>query len=144
MFRWARASVLTLCVASACSSAPSPQAPAQPRLTAPITSIITPVQNPVRALCIDDSFSPTEWFNAPVLRFSKNRMGFGQHEISEQELMAWAKEYYKTKAYRGLFIEFQPESSPKVNHVLTMLLQAYPDMHLRQVEYGFTCPKTPR
>ena len=68
-------------------------------------------------------------------------MSFGRTSVSQEELMNWAEEYYADKAERGLFVQFREEDERGVERALTPLVQRYPDIRFRQVEYGFNCPR---
>lgn len=99
------------------------------------------VKNPVRELCTDDTLSPTEWINVPLARFAHSSLELNGRTISEQRLVDWAERYYKTKTERGLWLEISPEANADAEHALLPLLRLYPDLQLRQVDFGFTCPK---
>jgi hypothetical protein len=121
-------------VVSGCSTK-SPERAKQPSVT------YVQVKNPVRELCTDDTLSPTEWINVPLARFARSSLELNGRNISEQGLADWAERYYKTKAERGLWLEISPEANADAEHALLPLLRLYPDLQLRQVDFGFTCPK---
>ena len=124
-----------LCVLAGCSSKSRLADERQP------TVRYVQVKNPDRELCTDDTLSPMEWINVPLARFANSSLELKGRTVSEQELLDWATTYYRTKVERGLWIEVSTESKGNAEHALLPLLRLYPDLQLRQVQFGFTCPK---
>jgi hypothetical protein len=77
----------------------------------------------------------------PLARFSGADVQLNGREVSEQEFAVWADDYFKRKAERVLYVQVSPDGKLNAEHVLTRIVRSYPDLHLRQVEFGFTCPK---
>lgn len=92
-------------------------------------------------MCRDDTLSPTEWFNVPFAVFSAGTVHLNARAASEQELNAWANQYYKAKAERALWVQISPDSTALAKRALTPIIRAYPDLQLRRVQFGFACPK---
>jgi hypothetical protein len=124
-----------MCVVDGCSSNSPAVGARQPTVTC------VQVKNPERELCTDDSLSPTEWINVPLARFAHSSLELNGRNVSEQGLLDWAEQYYTAKAERGLWVEISSESRANAEPALLPLLRLYPDLQLRQVDFGFTCPK---
>jgi hypothetical protein len=101
------------------------------------------VKNPEGEVCRDDTLSPTEWVNVPLARFT-DTIELNGRLMSEQDLQHWANTYYRNKAERALWVEVDTAGQAKADHALLPLLRTYPNLHLRQVEFGFSCPKLPK
>jgi hypothetical protein len=99
------------------------------------------VQNPAEEMCRDDTSSPTEWFNVPVAVFTAATVKLNGRAVSEQALNVWANNYYKRKAERALWVQIPPDGNITAERALVQIVRVYPDLQLRQVEFGFTCPK---
>jgi TonB family protein len=128
-------------LSSGCSSKPSIPAPVQPTPAAPVSASFAVVGNPVRELCTDDTYSQTEWFNGPVARFSSSVIDLNGRTVTVQELQDWAANYYKRKAERVLWVQVAPDAMTNAERTMMTLLRVFPDLRVRQVEFGFTCPK---
>jgi hypothetical protein len=62
-----------------------------------------------------------------------------------EALREWAKEYYEHKFERVLYVQISPDSrSDAERAMLSLTTRMFPDLHVRQVEFGFTCPKIQR
>ncbi|MGA7460704.1 MAG: hypothetical protein WBW69_10785 [Candidatus Korobacteraceae bacterium] len=129
------ATLAALCVLAGCSSKSRLADEREPTVS------YVQVKNPERELCTDDTLSPVEWINVPFARFANSSLELNGRTVSEQELRDWAAKYYRTKVERGLWVEVSPESEGNAEHALLPLLRLYPDLQLRRVQFGFTCPK---
>lgn len=133
--------VLAACFAAACSSKPPVQTRQQPTTPAAVTAFFVQVQDPTRELCTDDTLSSTEWVNVPLVRFSGSAISLNGRSTSEQQLSSWAETYYQPKVERALWVEVSPDGMENADRALLPLLRRFPDLHLRQVAFGFACPK---
>jgi len=131
---------LLLCVLSGCSSKPIAES-RHPNPTAPASMQFVPVQNPVRELCTDDTLSHTEWFNHPVVVFSGNVIQVGGQAATLESLRESASKYYEHKAERVMWVQIGPNGKANAERATKLLSRQFPDLQVRQVEYGFTCPK---
>ena len=61
-----------------------------------------------------------------------------------EALRAWAKEYYEHKFERVLYVQILPDSRSDAERATLSLTRMFPDLRVRQVEFGFTCPKIQR
>jgi hypothetical protein len=135
MKKSAIACVLALGAASGCTSRTPHAEQQQPTLN------YTQVQNPAREMCRDDTLSPTELFNVPLAVFDAGTVQLNGRAASERELSEWADEYYKARAERALWVQISPESAALAERALIPIVRVYPDLQLRRVQFGFTCPK---
>ena len=135
---------LASCFWAGCS--PKSSAPTEKtNATAPLQVSFIPVENPVsKGLCNDDTLSPTEYFNAPVVRFSGTAIDLFGRPVKPKDLQDWAMKYYEHKVARGLWVQIAPGSVGNAEQALAPVVRMFPDLHLFQIEYGFSCPKTPR
>ncbi len=127
---------LALAFAIGCYS--KPQKPQVALLT------FRPVQNPAQEMCRDDTESPTDWFNVPVAEFTGSTVQLNGHLSSERELAAWAHDYYKAKAEKALWVEISPDGMGTAERALKPIIQTYPDLQLRRVDFDFRCPNVPK
>jgi hypothetical protein len=102
------------------------------------------VQNPAQEMCRDDTLSPTEWFNVPVAVFTASTVQLNGKVSSERQLASWARHYYKTKAEKALWVKISADGTLKAERALTPLIQTYPDLRLRLVDFNFHCPNVPK
>lgn len=131
---------LALCFSGGCSStAPVPTATSSP--AAPLHASFIPVENPVRELCTDDTLSQTEWFNHPVVRFSGTAIDLNARAVTTKELHDWASKYFERKAERALWVQIAEGHVGDAEQALEPLVRMYPDLHVRQIEFDFSCPK---
>ena len=133
-------STLLLCLLSACSSKPNVEL-SQSSPTASASTSFIRAQNPVRELCMDDTLSRTEWFNQPVVAFIGNEIQVGGKAATIDSLKESASKYYEHKAERVMFIQVGPDGTVNAERATKLLVERFPDLQVRQVEYGFTCPK---
>jgi hypothetical protein len=131
---------LAVCVWSGCQSKSGLQSAKADPVTPQRVSFI-PVNNPVDQLCYDDTRSRTEWFNAPVAKFSGTAIDLLGRPATTSDLQNWAMKYYEQKAERGLWVEIAPGSVGNAEQALLPLVRMFPDLQVRQVEFGFSCPK---
>lgn len=102
-----------------------------------------PLQNP-EMLCIDDTHSPTESFQFPVVRFSATTIDLGGRKATAKDLLDWAMRYYDDKAVRVLFVQIAPGSDGNAEQAIKPLVLVFPNLYVRQVDFGFSCPKIHR
>jgi hypothetical protein len=132
--------VLAVCFWAGCSSKSAvPISKTSPVARQRISFI--PVKDPVRELCTDDTLSRTEWINVPVVRFSGTAINLLGHTATPKDLQDWAMKYYEDKAERGLWVQIAPGSDGNAEQALVPLVRMLPDLQVRQVEFGFSCPK---
>ena len=134
---------LAVCFWGGCQS----KSALQSAKTSPITPLhvsFIPVEDPVSQLCYDDTLSRTEWFNAPVVRFSGPTIDLFGRKATTKELQDWAKEYYEHKVERALWVQIAPGNVGNAEQALLPLVRMFPDLQVRQVEFGFSCPKIHR
>lgn len=144
---WKRITPVPLCgMALSILVGCSPKSP-----TTPNTGSLTPlhvkfisVDNPVAEMCTDDTLTRTEWFNVPVARFSGTAITIFGRGTTAQELQDWAKKYYERKIERALWVQIAPGSSRNAEQALLPIVGMFPDLHVFQVDYGFSCPKLHR
>ena len=132
---------VALCLSAGCSSQPSPHGAHLLTPAAPLSALFVPVPNPVHELCTDDTDSRTEWFNQPVVKFSGRAMELNGRAATMEALREWAREYYEHKIERLLYVQISPEARSDAERAMLSLTRMFPDLHVRQVEFGFTCPK---
>jgi hypothetical protein len=131
---------LAVCLWGGCSSKSSLPAPkASP--TAPLHVSLIPVENPVDQLCYDDTLSRTEWFNVPIAKFSGTAIDLLGRPATTKDLQHWATGYYEHKVERALWVQIAPGSVGNAEQALVPLVRMFPDLQVRQVEFGFSCPK---
>jgi hypothetical protein len=109
----------------------------------PLQLPFIPVVNP-EILCIDDTHSPTEWFQFPVVRFSGTIIDLGRRKVTAKDLLDWAMWYYSDKAIRVLFIQIAPGNDGNAEQAIKPLVLVIPDLYVRQVDFEFSCPKIHR
>jgi len=56
-------------------------------------------------------------------------------------LQDWASEYLERKAERALWVQIAEGSVEDAEKALEPLVRMFPDLHVRQVEFGFSGPK---
>lgn len=111
---------------------------------ASLEASLIPVNNPVREVCTDDTLSPTDYFNVPIARFAGASIELNGREVTPDGLYEWAQKHYKHKAERALHVQIAPDGMANANNALAPLSRLHPDLRLRRVEFGFTCPKLDR
>jgi hypothetical protein len=134
---------LAVCFQGGCQSKP----PLQTATTSPIAPLhvsFIPVEDPICQLCTDDTLSRTEWFNVPVVRFSGGAIDLFGRTTTARDLQDWAKEYYEHKVERGLWVQIAPADVENAERALLPLVRMFPDLQVRRVDFGFSCPKTHR
>ena len=133
-----------LYLSAGCSSMPSPHVAPPSNPAAQLSVLFVPVLNPVRELCTDDTLSRTEWFNQPVVKFSGRAIELNNTAATMETLRDWARKYYEHKVERVLYVQISPDSRSDAARVLLLLTQLLPDLHVRLVEFGFSCPNIQR
>jgi len=88
--------------------------------------------------------SRTEWFNVPVVRFSGTAIDLFGQATTTQDLQDWAKKYYEHKVERALWVQVAPGNVENAERALLPLVRMFPDLQVRQVDFGFSCPKIHR
>lgn len=134
---------LTVCFWGGCQSKPELQSAKMSPIAPPHVSFI-PVEDPISQLCTDDTMSRTEWFNVPVVRFSGAAIDLFGRTTTPHDLQEWAKKYYEHKVERGLWVQIAPGDVENAERELLPLVRMFPDLQLRQVDFGFSCPKIHR
>ena len=99
------------------------------------------VNDPVDQLCYDDTRSRTEWFNVPVAKFSGAAIDLLGRPATTKVLQDWATKHYEHKVGRELWVQIAPGSVGNAEKALLPLVRMFPDLQVRQVEFGFSCPK---
>ena len=130
---------LAVCFWGGCQSKPALQSAKTSPIAPPHVSFI-PVEDPVSQLCTDDTRSRTEWFNVPVVRFSGAAIDLFGRTATTKNLQDWGMKYYQSKAERALWVEIAPGSVGNAEQALAPLVRMFPDLHVFQVEFGFSCP----
>jgi len=131
---------LTVCLWGGCSSKSSLPAPKASPIV-PLHISFIPVENPVDQLCYDDALSRTEWFNVPAAKFSGTAIDLLGRPATTKDLQDWAMRYYEHKVERALWVQIAPGSVGNAEQALGPLVRMFPDLQVRQVEFGFSCPK---
>jgi len=132
---------VALCLSAGCSTGPSPHSALLSTPAAPSSALFVPVPDPVHELCTDDTYSRTDWFNQPVVKFSGRALELNGRAATIEALREWAREYYEHKIERLLYVQISPEARSDAERAMLSLTRMFPDLHVRQVEFGFTCPK---
>ena len=135
---------LALCLLAGCSSEPAPHGARLSPPAAPLSALVVPVPNPVEELCTDDTHSHTEWFNQPVVKFSGQGIERNGRAETMEALLEWGKNYSERKVERVLYVQISPDSRSDAERAISPLTRMFPDLHVRQVEFGFSCPKIQR
>ena len=130
---------LALCFWAGCSPKSASTKKAIPTASPQISFIL--VEDPVNQLCYDDTASRTEWFNAPVVRFSGDTIDLFGRPGTPKDLEDWVSKYYEHKVERALWVQIAPGSFDNAELALVPLVRMFPDLQIRQVEFGFNCPK---
>ncbi len=99
------------------------------------------VDNPAAEMCRDDTLTPTERFNVPVVIITAASIQLNGQVASEQQLKTWANDYYKNRTERALWVEIAPDGAANAQYALRPIAEIYPELQLRQVRFGFVCPK---
>ncbi len=121
---------LAVCFSVGCSSRSSLPTPmASPMASLHVTFI--PVDNPVDQLCYDDTLSRTEWFNAPVAKFSGAAIDLFGRPVTTKDLQDWATKYYEHKVERALWVQIAPDSVGNAEQALLPLVRMFPDLQVR-------------
>ena len=131
---------LAVCLWTGCHSKPALPSDKTGSMT-PLDVSFIPVDDPVSEMCYDDTHSRTEWFNVPNVRFSGNAIVLNGRTTTANDLREWAKKYYEHKVERGLWVQIAPGDVANAERVLIPVVQMFPDLQVRQVEFGFSCPK---
>ncbi len=134
---------LAVCFWGGCQSKSALQT-AKTSPIAPLHVSFIPVEDPISQLCTDDTLSQTEWFNVPVVRFSGTAIDLFGRTTTTHDLQHWAKKYYEHKVERALWVQIAPGDVENAERALLPLVRIFPDLQLRQVDFGFSCPKIRR
>ena len=134
---------LAVCYSGGCQSKSTLQTANTNPLAPPHVTFI-PVKDPISQLCTDDTMSRTDWFNVPYVRLSGTAIELFGRTTTAHDLQDWAKEYYEQKVERALWVQIAPGQIENTERALSPLVRMFPDLQVRQVDFGFTCPKTHR
>jgi hypothetical protein len=128
---------LALCVTLGCSS----KAPQEPSAQPQVQVVFQAVQDPALEMCRDDTLSPTDHFNVPLVRFVGSTIELNGAQSSETELLEWAQKKYKNMAEQALWVQVSPDDRPRAERGLLPLAKSLPRLQFRLVDPGFTCGK---
>ena len=134
---------LAICTAAylCCGCSPKSQPAPKASSIAEVHVSFIPVKDPVIQLCTDDTLSRTDYFNAPVAKFSGTTIDLFGRTATTKDLEEWAAKYYEHKVARALWVQIAPGSVDNAERALVPLIRMFPDLQARQVEFGFSCPK---
>jgi hypothetical protein len=127
--------ILVLCLMVGCSS----RAPHEP--SPQVQVVFQNVQDPALEMCRDDTISPMDHINVPVIRFVDSTIELNGAQSSETELLDWAQKRYKGMAEQALWVQVSLEDRPRAESILLPLVKSLPRLQLRLVDPGFTCGK---
>jgi len=130
--------VSTLYLTLNCSSKPSTE------ITPKAQVVFEPVTDPVRELCTDDSSHRTDYFNVPLVRFVGSTMELNGRPSSDRELLDWAQKRYPKMAEQALWVQVEPDDRAIAESALLPVVKSFPQLHVRQVDLGFTCLTQPK
>ena len=135
--------VLAIAVLGGCSKAP-PASPAkqQPSADALVRSIPWEDVAQLDLGCRDDTLRHTDHFGGPVARFAEGTTKLNGRVIGNQELEKWAKEYYRNKFEKGLWIQVAQGNDSSAGQALAPLIRAFPDIRIRRISLEFSCARS--
>ena len=116
--------------------------PKAPLVNSPkVRVVFETIQDPLQELCRDDTLGQIGYINVPLVRFARSTIELNGVASSERELLDWAQKRYPKMAEQTLWVQVSPDNRPIAEHALLPLVQRFPQLHLRQVDPGFTCLK---
>jgi hypothetical protein len=99
------------------------------------------IENPARELCMDDSESPTPYFDVHVARFEGSEILLDEKLVTPKSLREWVLREYGNMPEQVLRVQFKDEDEQVVSQALRPLVKAMPNLHVRRAPFSFSCPK---
>jgi TonB family protein len=117
-------------------------APVETDVSPPVTLVYQKALDPVREMCMDDTFAPTDHFNVPTVRFDRGGIELKGQGVSREQLLRWAVEKYGDLPEQALWVQVGGGSELLADATLLQLAEVLPRLEFRRVDPNFKCPRT--